>query len=164
MTEAADGLMSHVVVILTADGKLLTALSVSAAMLCDAPEFTTTVNDVAFVALNDTVSMFDVRPACADAFAAKVARVAIATGRVRNRIIQANQERGDRHGRGSRHVVVLERTNRTEPFCSTRPLDERSVPPSPGSTPYRKSTPVMLPSLGRPNPVRHRTYVSDPTR
>jgi hypothetical protein len=36
----------------------------------------------------------DVRPACADAFAAKMARVATATGRVRSRIIQAVPGRG----------------------------------------------------------------------
>lgn len=87
VTDAALGLISHAVVMFTADGKLFTALSVIDAMLCDAPEFTVTVNDVDFDALNDTVSMFDVRPAWPYAFDAKIASVAT-TGRLRSRIMQ----------------------------------------------------------------------------
>ena len=50
-------------------------------MLCEPPEFTVTVNDVAFDgAQRDVVSMFDIRPACAEAFAAKIASVAIDDG------------------------------------------------------------------------------------
>jgi hypothetical protein len=82
-------LISQLVVMCTADGKLFVALSAMLVRLWVAPVFTATVNDVALTALNDTVAPFDVRPACADAFAAKIASVAMATGRVRSRLMQA---------------------------------------------------------------------------
>jgi hypothetical protein len=94
VTEAADGLMSHAVVMLTDDGKSFVAPSVIVAMLCVPPEFTVTVNDEDFTALKETVAVFDVSPACAEAFAVTIASAATATGRVRSRIIQAVPERG----------------------------------------------------------------------
>ena len=93
-TDAADGLMSQLVVMLTADGKLFVALSVMLAMLCVPPEFTATVSDVALTALSDTEPTFDVRPACAEAFAETIANAARATGRMRSRIIQRIPGRG----------------------------------------------------------------------
>ena len=71
MTDAALGLISQLVVMFTADGKSFVALSVMLVRLCVAPELTTTVNDVALAALNDTVAPFDVRPACTDAVRGK---------------------------------------------------------------------------------------------
>ena len=59
MTDAADGLMSHAVVMLTDDGKSFVAPSVIAAMLCVPPEFTVTVNEDDLTALNETLA--DVR-------------------------------------------------------------------------------------------------------
>ena len=99
--------MSQLVVMFTADEKLFVALSVIAAMLCVAPEFTATVRDVAFTALNDTVATFDIRPACADALAAKITSDATATGRVRSRLIQAVPGgEGDGTARDARIIVL----------------------------------------------------------
>ena len=81
--------MSHAVVMFTDDGKLFVVPSVIEAMLCVPPEFTVTVSEDDFVALNETVATFDVRPACAEAVAADIASAAAATGRVRSRIIRA---------------------------------------------------------------------------
>ena len=96
VTAAAVGLMSQLVVMFTADGKLLVAPSVMLAMLCVPPEFTATVNEVAFTALKDTVATFDVKPAWAEAFAVTIVNAARATGRVRSRSIQAVPGEGDR--------------------------------------------------------------------
>jgi hypothetical protein len=63
-------------------------------MFCVPPELTVTVRDDDLTALNDTLSMFDSNPACAEAFAAAIESAATTTGRVRSRIIQAVPRRG----------------------------------------------------------------------
>lgn len=89
VTDAAVGLMSHAVVMLTDEGKSFVVPSVIDAMLCDPPELTVTVSEDDFTADNDTFSVFDVSPACAEAFAVTNVSAATTTGRVRSRIIQA---------------------------------------------------------------------------
>ena len=85
---AADGLMSQLVVMFTADGKLFVALSVIGDALRAARVHRDGQGRCLDRAQGDGGDLREGRPACADAFAAKIMSVATATGRVRSRLIQ----------------------------------------------------------------------------
>jgi len=109
--------MSHAVVMLTADGNVLTALSVMLAMFCVPPEFTVTVSDVLLTALSVTLSVFEVRPAWAEAVAAKMVSAVAEAERVRSRIIQPLPGEGEKDAAFCVGLYVPELTNRTDPYA-----------------------------------------------